>query len=546
LQAIVHLVRADFLERVRRYSFLITLGVTIFAAYSFVPPADARYATVDLGGYRGVYNSAWVGCTVALVTTLFLALAGFYLVKNAVERDLQTGVGQIIATTPLRKPLYTLGKALSNFAVLALMVGLIAVASGVMQIVRGEDLHVHPWALLSPFLVLALPTMAVVAALAVFFEVIPWLRGGLGNVIYFLLYNGLVVYAAVSSEAAPADAIAPFDLFAFSTPVSRITAAVRAAVPGTNGGFSIGLNPVEAPLSTFYWAGIQWTPGIVLQRLAWLGVAAGIALLAALFFDRFDPARSRPRRQRPAASPAVPEWGRPLRQAQGRFSSLPGASAALAPAAPVRLTPLSTQHRRFYFGRMVLGELRLMLKGQRWWWYVVALGLAIAAASSPLDVVRQYLLPAAWLWPFLVWSPLGNREVHHRTGQMVFSAPFPLRGQLPAAWIAGLVVALVTGSGAALRLLVAGQWGALLAWAVGAAFIPALALALGVWSGSSKTFEVVYFLLWYAGPMNQVPVLDYLGATDEAVAAGMPLLYLALTLLLLGLAFAGRQRQIHA
>ncbi|MBM3134663.1 MAG: hypothetical protein FJZ89_05115, partial [Chloroflexi bacterium] len=112
LHTIYHLVRADFLERVRRYSFLITIGVTVFAAYSFVPPADALYATMDLGGYRGVYNSAWIGATVALVTTLFLALAGFYLVKNAVERDLQTGVGQIIATTPLRKPLYTLGKAL--------------------------------------------------------------------------------------------------------------------------------------------------------------------------------------------------------------------------------------------------------------------------------------------------------------------------------------------------------------------------------------------------------------------------------------------------
>ena len=528
LRAIVHLVRADFLERVRRYSFLITLGVTIFAAYSFVPPADARYATVDLGGYRGVYNSAWVGCTVALVTTLFLALAGFYLVKNAVERDLQTGVGQIIATTPLRKPLYTLGKALSNFAVLAVMVGLIAVASGVMQVVRGEDLRVDPWALLSPFLVLALPAMAVVAALAVLFEVIPWLRGGLGNVIYFFLYNGLVVYAAVSSEAAPANAIVPFDVFAFSVPVSRITAAVRAAVPDYNGGFSIGINPVEAPLSTFYWAGIQWTPEIILQRLAWLGVAAGIALGAALFFDRFDPARGRQKRKRGTALPAVSE-----------------ASVAVAPAAPVRLAPLPTQHKRFYLGRMVLGELRLMLKGQRWWWYVVALGLAIAAASSPLDVVRQFLLPAAWIWPFLVWSPLGNREARHRTGQMVFSAAFPLRGQLPAAWIAGLIVALATGSGAALRLLLAGQWGALLAWAVGAAFIPALALALGVWSGSSKMFEVIYFLLWYGGPMNQVPALDYLGATDEAVATGMPLIYLALTLLLLGLAFAGRQRQIH-
>jgi hypothetical protein len=34
--------------------------------------------------------------------------------KNAIERDEQARVGQIIATTPLSKPLYTLGKAFSN------------------------------------------------------------------------------------------------------------------------------------------------------------------------------------------------------------------------------------------------------------------------------------------------------------------------------------------------------------------------------------------------------------------------------------------------
>jgi hypothetical protein len=34
--------------------------------------------------------------------------------KNAIERDEQTRVGQIIATAPLSKSLYTLGKAFSN------------------------------------------------------------------------------------------------------------------------------------------------------------------------------------------------------------------------------------------------------------------------------------------------------------------------------------------------------------------------------------------------------------------------------------------------
>src|SRR5262245_27604207 len=121
-RVLVQLMRADFLECMRRHSFLVTLGLTLYAAYMFLPPNHAKYATLNLGGHRGIYNSAWVGTLVAMMTVSFLSLAGFYLVKNAVERDRQTGVGPVLAATPLASTVYLLGKWLSNFAVLATMV----------------------------------------------------------------------------------------------------------------------------------------------------------------------------------------------------------------------------------------------------------------------------------------------------------------------------------------------------------------------------------------------------------------------------------------
>ena len=39
------------------------------------------------------------------------------------------------------------------------------------------------------------------------------------------------------------------------------------------------------------------------------------------------------------------------------------------------------------------------------------------------------------------------------------------------------------------------------------ACVPALALAFGVWSGSSRFFEVLYLFLWYIGPMHAVAAL---------------------------------------
>jgi hypothetical protein len=75
-------------------------------------------------------------------------------------------------------------------------------------------------------------------------------------------------------------------------------------------------------------------------------------------------------------------------------------------------------------------------------------------------------------------------------------------------------------------------------------FIPTMALTMGVWSGSSKLFEIMYLLLWYAGPMNKIPGLDYMGSSSRALLAGTPNVFLVCTLLMLCLALAGRKKQL--
>ena len=187
-----HLMRADFLERVRRYSFLIVLGLVGYAGYLFVPPAGAAYATLVRGSYRALYNSAGVGNLFGSVAVIFLSLFGFYLVKNAIARDYQTGVGQIIATTPISKPVYLLGKWLSNLAVLTVILAVLTIMALVMQVVRVEAPQVDFWKLLAPIWLMGLPVLAIWSAFAVAFESIPFLRGGFGNVVAFFLWAGIL------------------------------------------------------------------------------------------------------------------------------------------------------------------------------------------------------------------------------------------------------------------------------------------------------------------------------------------------------------------
>ena len=88
------------------------------------------------------------------------------------------------------------------------------------------------------------------------------------------------------------------------------------------------------------------------------------------------------------------------------------------------------------------------------------------------------------------------------------------------------------------------QWSWLLAWGVGAMFIPSL--ALGVLSGSNKTFEGLYLIVWYLGPWNKIYYLDFMGTTETAQALHMPFYYLVITLILLMAALARRRQQLRA
>jgi hypothetical protein len=154
------------------------------------------------------------------------------------------------------------------------------------------------------------------------------------------------------------------------------------------------------------------------------------------------------------------------------------------------------------------------------------------------------LLGCAWIWPILLWSAMGIREVQHQTHQLLFSAPHPISRQLPAVWLAGVLVAILTGSGFALRLLVGANWPGLFAWLIGALFVPTSALALGVWSGSAKPFEILCTLLWYLGPMHALPALDYAASAPATPSTHYPLFYLALTAVFAVAALLGRKRQL--
>jgi hypothetical protein len=378
--------------------------------------------------------------------------------------------------------------------------------------------------------------MLAVAAVAVVFEMVPWLRGGLGNVAYFFLF----VFAMATGIPEVGRHLPIGDPAGIRLVMPSLERACARAYPDFkvgSGNVSVGISfsPRSQRVTPFAWEGVRWTPQAVGLRAAWGVVALALTLLAAKLFDRFDSARALvgggPKRRRRVTPAVLAADAAEVEQAAA--PPPPHRSAATLTAAP----------RAERFAPLLRAELTLLFKGVSRWWLLVALALAVLCLTLPLAAVRSVTVVLAAIWPILLWSAMGWREARFGADALLFSAPRPLRRQLLATWFAGVVLAAAATGTFAFRLALAGDGASLLGWIAGVLFVPSFALASGVWTGSGKLFEIAYLVLWYVGPLNHAPALDYLGAAQGAHGAHGA--FLAAALALLALAYLGRARQLR-
>ncbi|MEV8511050.1 hypothetical protein [Dactylosporangium sp. NPDC051484] len=467
MNALLGLALADFRERARRPAYLLMLISAIGLGLLAVPPTGAHWSVLVIGGFRGRYTSDYVGMVTALTSALWLTLVGFYLVRDAVTRDERTGVGQLLAASPLRTPVYLAGKLLSNVMVLGSMVVVLAATALVLLLLRGESRTVDPIALALPFALVALPMLVCTAALAMLFETTPVLRGGLGNVLWFFVW----MIGAIGGQSPHA----PFGGLGL-----RPVTLPAGASQDVGNDVGLGLMYVDEPLRTFDWPGLRLDAGFLGGRLALTAVAIAVALLPALWFHRFD----RPARAGRAAAGPEPRTD---------YKGLP-----------------RTEPRRGGTGpRLLAGELRILVRGAPLWWWLGAGALALGGLAAPPGAV----LALVWIWPVLLWSRLGTQPAASGADAILAAYPAP-RGRVVAEWCAGALLAAAIGAGAAARMAFAGDLPGLAAWTAGAAFIPALALALGALTGAPRVFQAVYTILWYL-LINDTSALDFMGALRD-------------------------------
>ncbi|MBZ6496825.1 ABC transporter permease [Natrinema longum] len=518
VRPVVAVALADLKERSRSPKLLV---VPILVSY-FVKVVTVDTTLVVGGDYTGAPTSAWFAGTTTVIGTTVFFLFGFSFVSGTIARDRATGVGELVASSPLSNGQYLLGKWLSHVVVLGATTGVLLVSTGIAFLRQGTG-GFDLWAFVSPFLFITLPTMAAVAAAAVCFETIGPLRGTAGTVVYF--FAALIVLLVGLAPNTPD----PVGLEIVRESVVRSISAQYPSSEGMDPGFTYTDDPGST--RTVTWEGVAWTTSNLASRVSILAVAVGLLGVATVAFDRFDDSS---RWSFLGGSDHGTDGDAESVSVGDRLPSTRPSSVDIE-LAPITRDGGSIRH-------VLLAELRMALRGYPRWWYVVCSLAAVTAGLAPIGAVRTVVVPTALLLPLSAWSSLGARERIHRTEPLVFVGSRPLQ-VLGSTYVSGVLVGLVVTFPAPIRFGVSGLYGALVGWGVGLLFLPALALAMGVWTGRPKTFEITYLTAWYLGPVNGLGFLDYLGVQEATVASGTTLIYGGLTILALGAAFLGRTRR---
>ncbi|AZG74867.1 ABC-2 transporter permease [Shewanella livingstonensis] len=477
---------ADFKQRTRQQSYAVVLLAMSVLTLLFFPSADAQYQTLVINGYRGIYNSAWLGVCLAMLNVMFLPIICFYLVKNALELDRQSMTCELIAATPVSKHTFLLSKWWVNVLILVSIVLVMLCSTVLIQLYYGESYQIDLWALAWPQLVFVLPLLLAIASIALMFESVTWLKGGLGNLVYFFIWIGSIVQTIESVSG-------------IGNLLDQLDAQVAARFPLSQGTTNIGVS-VNREVNTFVWQGIEPSFAHLLGVLPLLFISLICLVFAYIFFDRFS--------QQTMSVSQQPPW---LSRKLSRQLAIP----------LDRLFAFITQH--FAFTRLLRLELKLMLKSQSIFWFIGLIILNIIQVFISQQLLVGILLPLAWLWCVLVISPLGQLEKQSNTLELMAYSKQSSKLQTVASYSAAWILLAMASLAGIVRFMVMAEWMLLLQLIIAISFTVSLAYFCGAFSGTKRMFEVLYPTIWYLGPIQMALYVDFFGVNSQASwQAGMP------------------------
>lgn len=463
MRAVLGAAKADFLERVRRFSFVAFCALAVFFTFWFVPrPAGFTALVIDPDVFLQGSDPSWIPMSAAMCGGMLLDLFGFAYILSSIQRDRKGGVLSLLRASPTKRTAYLFGRLLSDVLLMLCLLAAVMAGAFLIMEIRFPGRLLSPWDFFSPFLCVA-PGLVFVSAFALLMECAPLFRRRSGLSIALFLCLSVALLSLASMDINPHRLISVFDAGGYLWMRDSISAAAFAATGRPLRQISIFTNSHTggANLKPLAFHGLVPSVPYLTDKLVLLAVSILITLFASCLLPKTEKA-----------------------------AGLKLSASSKAKASSRQKIPA------LRFG-LFHSELRKALGSQTTFWRVCAAGLWVACWFSPIAAVRDTLLTLVFAWLIPAFSRMGCMEYQSGMMDLLRTVPGAAVRQAFACWRVGITVSLAAALPALVRFLCLSDGAEFLSALIFAVFVPSMALFLGEYTASNRAFEILLLILCF-------------------------------------------------
>ena len=499
--------------RSRRWTSLLAVFLMAAMCWNIISDPASGHAMIVIDHARVLYTSSALALGSSSLLSMIMLFVGFFLVRGRVADDIRTGIGSLIAASPVSNAVFLSSRWIGGvlYFMLLIFAGMLSVIA--LQMVRGEP-GIDFWIYLQTYSLVFIPLAFYVVSLALLFDSVPFLMGKLGDLLFFILWIAQLSLITKVMELGRGESSAWF-IFDFCGLVTTI-ANLQGQLGTKN--FSLGGSNFDPALAPIVLSASLWSTKLVVLRVATAVFALLPLLLAFPLFHRFSPDRVKQSQSRKRRTPIemLNQWSRPL--------------ARLA-------QPLMRMANRMpnFFGQVVADAALALISAPVFILCLLVLnGFALLTDTKDLFSVLLFIVMT---WGVLIVD-ISTRDFQAGIESMTAAVSGGVERRYLRQLSACLLLALMFGGVAMLRLLSEDGF-VVVMLCVGFVAASAMACAAGRITRTPRPFLSAFlFWLYVASQAERIPMVDLFGFNRVATQSTLILMAeIAVLSLILGIVY---------
>lgn len=499
--------------RSRRWTSLLAVFLMAAMCWNIISDPASGHAMIVIDHARVLYTSSALALGSSSLLSMIMLFVGFFLVRGRVADDIRTGIGSLIAASPVSNAVFLSSRWIGGvlYFMLLIFAGMLSVIA--LQMVRGEP-GIDFWIYLQTYSLVFIPLAFYVVSLALLFDSVPFLMGKLGDLLFFILWIAQLSLITKVMELGRGESSAWF-IFDFCGLVTTI-ANLQGQLGTKN--FSLGGSNFDPALAPIVLSASLWSTKLVVLRVATAVFALLTLLLAFPLFHRFSPDRVKQSQSRKRRTPIemLNQWSRPL--------------ARLA-------QPLMRMANRMpnFFGQVVADAALALISAPVFILCLLVLnGFAVFMDTKDLFSVLLFIVMT---WGVLIVD-ISTRDFQAGIESMTAAVSGGVERRYLRQLSACLLLALMFGGVAMLRL-VSEDGFVVVMLCVGFVAASAMACAAGRITRTPRPFLSAFlFWLYVASQAESIPMVDLFGFNRVATQSTLILMAeIAVVSLILGIVY---------